>query len=65
MQALQEFFAMGGYAAFVWPCFGVTVLLLGGLFVTSRQRLARLEAEVASLQALQQSNGRPASKERA
>ncbi len=64
MQALQEFLAMGGYAAFVWPCFGVTVLLLAGLFVTSKQRLARLEAEVASLQALQQGKARPASEER-
>ncbi len=65
MQALQEFLAMGGYAAFVWPCFGVTVALLGGLFVTSKQRLARLESEVASLQALQQGKGRLAPKERA
>ncbi len=65
MQALQDFFAMGGYAAFVWPCFGVTVVLLAGLFVTSKQRLARLEAEVASLQALQHGKGHPASKETA
>ena len=52
MTGLQEFLDMGGYAAFVWPCFGVTIALLIGLFVTSKKRLAQLETEVAALEAL-------------
>jgi heme exporter protein D len=26
--SLQEFFAMGGYAAFVWPSYGLALLIL-------------------------------------
>ena len=43
---------MGGYAAFVWPCFAATLAVMIGLFVNSRQRLARLKSEVAALEAL-------------
>lgn len=45
----MQFLAMGGYAAFVWPAFGLVVLLLGGLFWQSRQAARRREAEVAAL----------------
>ena len=27
----EHYFAMGGYAAFVWPAYGVAVAILGGL----------------------------------
>ena len=43
---------MGGYAAFVWPCFAATLAVMVGLFVTSKHRLARLKSEVAALEAL-------------
>ncbi|MBI2802637.1 MAG: heme exporter protein CcmD [Gammaproteobacteria bacterium] len=26
---MQDFLAMGGYASFVWPAFGLTALVLG------------------------------------
>ena len=52
MQAIEEYLAMGGYAAFVWPCFAVTLAVMIGLFVSSKQRLARLKSEVAALEAL-------------
>ena len=26
--SVQEFFAMGGYAAYVWPAYGLTVIVL-------------------------------------
>jgi heme exporter protein D len=29
------FFAMGGYAAFVWPAYGVALAVLGGLAIQS------------------------------
>jgi heme exporter protein D len=39
---MSGFFAMGGYAAFVWPAYAVTLLVLGGLLVQSlRQYRAR------------------------
>jgi heme exporter protein D len=28
---MSDFLAMGGYAAFVWPSYGLTALVLGGL----------------------------------
>jgi len=29
MNALASFFDMGGYAAYVWPSYGITFLVLG------------------------------------
>ncbi len=43
---------MGGYAAYVWPCFGATIAVMIGLYITSKQRLAKLQSEVAALEAL-------------
>jgi len=42
---------MGGYGAFVWPAFGVTAVLLVGLFL--RSRLA-LKIDQKTLDLLQQ-----------
>jgi heme exporter protein D len=46
------FLAMGGYAAFVWPAYGIALAVLGGLALESivayrraRRALARLERE--------------------
>jgi heme exporter protein D len=45
---MTDFFAMGGYAAFVWPAFGITAIVLVGLLIVSlrgvRVREARLDA---------------------
>ncbi|MFO1072998.1 MAG: heme exporter protein CcmD [Geminicoccaceae bacterium] len=48
---LSDFFAMGGYAAYVWPAYAVALALLVGLFVQSRRQARRAEAELASLRA--------------
>jgi heme exporter protein D len=52
--AILKFLAMGGYARFVWPAYGVAVAVLGGLVLDSaiayrrrRAELARLERELA------------------
>ncbi len=49
---MSEFLAMGGYAAFVWPAYGLTALVMLVLLVDTlhrlrsrRRRLATLEAE--------------------
>ena len=44
---MSEYFAqylsMGGYAAFIWPSYGVAALLLVVLFVLSSRRLQNAE----------------------
>ena len=40
---MSEYFAMGGYAAFVWPSYGVAALLLVVLFLLSVRRLQTAE----------------------
>jgi heme exporter protein D len=49
---MNEFFTMGGYAAFVWPAYGITALVMVGLLVDTlrrlrvrRRRLEQLESE--------------------
>jgi heme exporter protein D len=50
---VAEFFAMGGYAAFVWPAYGVSILTLVAAVIISlrahakaRENVRRLELEV-------------------
>jgi heme exporter protein D len=38
-QSLAEFFAMSGYAGFVWPAYGIAALVLVGLLVASMRQL--------------------------
>jgi heme exporter protein D len=40
---MSEYFAMGGYAAFIWPSYGVAAVLLVVLFVLSARRLQAAE----------------------
>ncbi len=53
--SLGEFFAMGGYAAYVWPSFGLAVAILAGLGLNSR---ARLRAATFELKAAEAASGR-------
>ncbi|MEX0921849.1 MAG: heme exporter protein CcmD [Rhodovibrionaceae bacterium] len=48
---MLDFLDMGGYAAFVWPCFGLAILLLGGFAAVSILRLRARQRELAALQA--------------
>jgi heme exporter protein D len=40
---VSEYFAMGGYAAFIWPSYGVAALLLVALLLLSVRRLQAAE----------------------
>jgi heme exporter protein D len=53
------FFAMGGYARFVWPAYGVAFVVLGGLVLRSWWRYR------ASRRALEALAGREGQRERA
>ncbi len=44
---MSEYFAMGGYAAYVWPAYGVSALALIALAVVSWRAMTRAERLVA------------------
>jgi len=50
MQALQDYLAMGGYAPYVWPAYGLTALVMGGLAVQAVRRLRTHQRAVAALE---------------
>jgi heme exporter protein D len=50
MDGVNSFLDMGGYAATVWPAYGVTLAILGGLLVVSLRSLSRRKAELAILE---------------
>lgn len=56
---MSEFFAMGGYAAYVWPAYGVAAVVLIGLWVASIRGLKARDAEVDAAE-----TGRPRRGER-
>jgi len=56
-ESLRSFFAMGGYAVFVWPAYALAVAVLAGLLIGSLRQLRRAQAELAA-----QRGGRPESR---
>lgn len=51
MDGIGKFLEMGGYAAYVWPALGLTVLVLAGLLISSVKSVRRREAELARMEA--------------
>jgi heme exporter protein D len=43
---MSGFFAMGGYAAYVWPSYAVAAVLLAGVWIASVRSLRAREAEL-------------------
>ncbi len=60
---MADYFAMGGYAAYVWPAYAVTVVMLVGTLVATLAGLRRREEMVKALEAARPS--RAARRERA
>ena len=58
MDTVEQFLRMGGYAAYVWPAFGVTVLLMVGLFSWSRISLKAAQRTLSLLQGTRQARRR-------
>jgi heme exporter protein D len=50
LHTLGTYFAMGGYAVYVWPAYGVAVTVLGGLAVYCRRRYRQSERVLEQLQ---------------
>ncbi len=44
---MSAFLAMGGYAAFVWPAYGVTGILLAGAVIVTWRDYRRAKARLA------------------
>ncbi len=49
MESVGEFLAMGGYAQFVWPSYGLTAAVLVSLLALSRKFMKSSEAELKRL----------------
>jgi heme exporter protein D len=50
MSGFQSWAAMGGYAGFVWPAYGVALLVLGGIAAQSWRRYRASLRELDRLQ---------------
>ena len=48
---MAAFLELGGYAAYVWPAYGLTALVLVLIFVAARAALRRQQARLAALEA--------------
>ena len=42
---MSEFFYMGGYASFIWPCYILAIILVVGLYWHSQKKLASSEKD--------------------
>jgi len=54
MNAINGLLAMGGYASFVWPAYGIALAVLGGV---AAQAWRRYRASLLALDRLQQHRG--------
>jgi heme exporter protein D len=46
MSSLHEFLTMGGYAAYVWPAYGLAVVVIVINIALPLRRLRRLRADI-------------------
>jgi heme exporter protein D len=49
LDAIMSFLSMGGYAAFIWPAFGVAAAVLIALFLVSWREAKAREAELEAM----------------
>ena len=47
---MSSFFAMGGYAAYVWPAYGVATVVLIGVWIASMRGLRARESEIEAVE---------------
>ncbi len=51
MGSIGEFLAMGGHGGYIWSAYGIAVVVIGGLVITSLRAVKAREAEAAALEA--------------
>ena len=49
MDAIGQFFAMGGYAAYVWPAFAIVLVVMALMWFTSIRGWRKSEQTLAAL----------------
>ena len=47
---MNEFLAMGGYAAYVWPAYGAAIVILGGLTLATIRRYRRAASALVRIE---------------
>jgi heme exporter protein D len=47
---MSEFLAMGGYAAYVWPSYGIALVVLGGFTLQAVLRYRAAQRELSTLE---------------
>jgi heme exporter protein D len=47
---MTEFFAMGGYAAFVWPAYALSAIAIGAMVVLTVRAYGRAKARLAAIE---------------
>jgi heme exporter protein D len=52
MDMLSSFFAMGGYAGYVWPSYGLAVVVMLGVLIASVRGVRRAESDLDAIQRL-------------
>ena len=60
---MSEFFAMGGYAGYVWSSFGITFAVLAGNWWFARRRHAQVIAQLRRQSQVDAPDARPGFKE--
>ena len=50
MDQVESFFHMGGYAAFVWPAYGLAAVVMLGLVTSSMSRLRRNQQRLQEME---------------
>jgi len=60
MQALTNYLAMGGYAAFVWPAYALAIAVMSGLFLQGLRRYRRSQRTLEEIQRAQPARARRA-----
>jgi len=51
MDKIANFLGMGGYAVYVWPAFGIVLVVMAGFVIASLRTLRSREATLRALQA--------------
>jgi heme exporter protein D len=49
MDTIRAYVEMGGYGAFIWPAFALSVLVLAGMLLHSLRLLKRSESALAEI----------------
>ena len=60
MEDFGSLVRMGGYAAYVWPAYGLTLTVLAAVLVASVRAARRRESELAAAQSLRPARRRVA-----